>query len=868
MEEIKKSENTIASTLSATEKLGIPDDVTRFFEKALHPADSRALVFENDKQRNLGVLKKGLLKPGQISFEVLRRAVNAVPIARICVNVLKEKITKTKWVIKTIDPMAKADAVQIKEITDLLKTPNEQDSTRSFLDKALEDLLILDAVAIEKTRYPDGKLAQLYTVDASTIRPVFDEYGNQEIEVPLPNGKTPPVSYLQIFNNSMYGGPESGDIVAAWSKKDFIYFHMHPQGSIASFGYGLSPIEGVLSVVSNLLNSDNYNGSYFDTGAFPPIILQLAESLSQRDMERYREYIYQQIEGEFHRPAIVAGGGEMKVHNLKDLSNRDMQFMEYTSWLSKLLAAAYGLSPEDIGLTDTTGSKNVSETQKDLSEAKGYGSILHLIKEIINHDIIWKDFGYADIEFDWIAIDSTDPKTATEIQDIKLKNGTMTLNEAREKNGDLPYEEWADQPMILGSDGYTVIHTDDHESVEEESTVAGEKVYSKSQFRKDNIDDLINTIESYGWTATRYPKRKEVSINGKSMKEADAVKYMKELIAIKEKSISKAVYLPDGIKAWFDDRGYGQPFIWCNVLTGVGQVYKPPVAVNLISQDLEVAITADLAKRGLNVKPVSKQPYGDITANMGAMLATEFDKYCNMTSEYDSEKWRAKFGGSRKYPYYMVSEYIDGFAVGSNQIRDDMKRDPTSYTQAIIDLANLWNIEKELVLGDRRVDQYIITKDKRAFGFDYQFKGDFKRWEDTSESIQKFLVQIPQLYKLFIEKTSEQPKEKSMMKKLWSKISKEIAAAATKPVETFQETPVLFGAMFPSHKKETVKELFRLKDLAALTATGYQPISYRYEFNESVKALQEQVDKHPSGSGGVFFSEDSRGLVYSIYFKA
>jgi HK97 family phage portal protein len=690
MEELKKSEDSNA--------LVIPDDLTRFFEKQLKPDQSRALVFDNDKQRNIGVLKKGLMKPGQISFETLRRAANAVPIARICVNVLKEKITKTKWIIKTKDPMAKADESQVKELTELLTNPNEQDSMRSFLDKILEDLLVLDTVAIEKTRYPDDKLAQLYQVDASTIRPVFDEFGNQDIHVPLPNGETPPVSYLQIFNNSMYGGPESGDIVAAWPKKDFIYFHMHPQGSVDNFGYGLSPIEGVLSLVSNLLSADNFNGTYFDTGAFPPIILQLAQSLSQRDLERYREYLYQQIEGEFHRPAIVAGGGEMKIHNLKDLSNRDMQFMEYSLWLAKLLAAAYGLSPEDIGLTDTTGSKNVSETQKDLSEAKGYGSILHLLKEIINQQILWKDFGYTELEFDWVAVDSLDPKTSADIQDVRLKNGTMTLNEAREKNGDLPYEEWADQPMILKAEGYAVIHTDDHENVDEESDVANEKVYSKSF-----------------------------------------------------KSISKAVYTVGGLKVWFDDRGYGQPFIWQDILSGSGSVVKPPVAVNLTSQELECSITNELAAMGLNVKPVNKSTYANLVSGMPQEILVEFDKYCNMTPEYDSEKWRAKHGGSRKYPYYLVSELVDGFSLNSQQIRDDMKRDPTSYTQAVIDLAKLWTIEKEMVLGDRRADQYIITKDKCAYGIDYQFKGDFKRWEDTSTSIQKFLIQIPQLYNLFMD---------------------------------------------------------------------------------------------------------------------
>lgn len=690
---------------------GIPDAVVRMMEKSAKPNPSRSLVFENDKQRNIGILKKGIQKPGVVSFDILRRAANAVPVARICVNTLKEKITKTKWLIKNIDPLADEEDDRIKKVSDLLKNPNPNDTFRSFLDKILEDLLVLDSVAIEKTRYPGGELARLFYVDASTIRPVFDEYGNDDIEIALPNGNTLPVSYLQIFNNSLYGGPESGDIVAAWAKQDFINFHMHPQGEVTAFGYGLSPLEGVLSVVNNLLNTDNYNGSYFDEGAFPPLIMQLEGQLDQRQLEAYREYVYGQIEGNFHRPAIMAGGGELKIHNLKDMTNHDMEFMEYTMFLAKLMAAAYGLSPQDIGLTDDVGSKNVSETQKDLSESKGYGSILNLLKEIFNNEILYKDFGYTDLEFEWIAEDSEDPEISSKIYDMALRNGTMTVNEVREKMGELPYEDWADQPLLLGTDGYMPIHFDSKRSESEDTEVAGETVY--------------------------------------------------------QKSISKSVYTGNGYKTWFDDRGFGQPFICQNIMTGYGYVVKPPVAVNVYSQGLEEKITKELSTKGLNVHPVIKMTFNEVRdylIGMNADVQLEFDKYINMTPEYDSEKWRSRQGGSRKFPYYMTSPFVDGFALNSREMREDMKRDPASYVQAVTDLAALWNAEKEMMLGDRRADQYIITPDKRAFGFDYQFEGDQKRWEDSSTAISKVLIGIPSLYNLFMEKTKSNSDKKKSFK--------------------------------------------------------------------------------------------------------
>jgi phage portal protein BeeE len=429
-------------------------------ERVLHPApsQSRSQVFQTEKQRNTAYIQRGITKPGRISYDVLRRSAMSVHAVRICVNVLKEKVTKTKWVIQNVDQAKRQkDDPRIKELTEFFRHPNKTDSFRTLLDKMLEDLLILDTVCLEKTRYPDGTLAELHFVDAATVRPIFDEHGNQDVLIPLHtvNGVAElPVSYVQVMDNSQYGGPESGEIVAAWPSDDFIDFHMHPQGSIIGIGYGLSPIESVLSVVSNILNADNYNGTYFEEGSFPPIILQLIGQVNQRDIESYREYLYQELDGRFHRPAIMAGQTKAEVINLKDLNNRDMEFMDYMNFLCRLLAAAYGLSSQDIGLTEDTGSKNVAENQSDLSHQKGYSSILHLLKETFCMDVIWKDFKFDDLEFEWVADDNIDPKTASEIADQRLKNGTMTLNEARQKFGDLPFEDFGNAPMILTTEGY------------------------------------------------------------------------------------------------------------------------------------------------------------------------------------------------------------------------------------------------------------------------------------------------------------------------------------------------------------------------------------------------------------------------------
>lgn len=704
---------------------GFPVEVYESLQKGLKTRPQRSLAFQNRRQRTTSFLDKGITKPGKISYDTLRRASMSVHIVRICINTLKQKVTKTKWVIQNKDVTKRKhdiDDSRIKKLESLFRHPNQNNETfRTLMDKMVEDLLVLDAVSLEKTRYPGGELAELFFVDSSTIRPVYDEKGNQDILIPLKTKRAAgeeeseeelPVSYVQVLDNSQYGGPESGEIVAAWPKKDFLHFHMDPQGSMESFGYGLSPIEGILSVVANILNADNYNSTYFEEGAFPPIVLQLIGQVNQRDLEAYREYLVSELTGNFHRPAIMATekAESLQIHNLKDMNNRDMQFMEYQNWLAKLACAMYGMSPQDIGITDTVGSKNVAEEQTELAENKGYSSILHLFKEVFNQEIVWKDFGWEDLEFDWVATDQLTPAEQSEMYDRDLKNGSFTLNEVRMKRGEAPYAEWADEPMILLGEGYKPLDPEKQKEIAEEAQemVGGEKPYKEQENEK----------------------------GGEELKK-----------------MRKGVLTYSGFKTWADDRGYSQPFIWMDVKQGYGTVIKPPVAVNLQSQELEIDITAELASMGLNVNPVRKMSCVEVTEMLRNIpeLYNEFQNYVNMTEAYDSEKWRAKFGGSRKFSYYLVSDYIDGYSMSNRLLIDDMKRDPSSYKEAVRDLARIWKVERDLVLGDRRADQYIIGHNKRAYGFDYQFKGDEGRWERSKNALQEALAPIPELETLFKE---------------------------------------------------------------------------------------------------------------------
>jgi hypothetical protein len=783
---------------------------------------ARSLAFERRKRLPY-LLQKGLSKPGRVSFDVLRRVVNSVHAARICVNVLKEKISKTAWAIQPIDPKKAVDPRKIKEVEQLFKYPNKNETFRTFLDKVLEDLFVLDAIAIERMRDRAGKLAGLKYVDAETIRPVFNEYGENDILVPIV-GKDEamrelPVSYVQVINSNPWGGREMGDLVAAWPKKDFIYFCMHPQGAMNYFGYGMSPIEAVLGVVGNILNADNFNSSYFEEGAFPPQIIQLKANIKPEELENLREYLYAELSGRFHRPAIFAGDAELNNINLQPNTNRDMQFMDYMRFMIRLLAAAYGLSGQDVGLTEEVGSKNVAETLKELSAAKGYGSALALLKEEFNQQIIWKDFGYEDIEFAWVAPDTLDPKENMTVYDTALKNGSMTLNEVRKKLGEEPYGEWADTPAVLTNDKYVPIVPPEQKKVELESGTVG----NEEPFNEQASDEVSDAQEEF----------------------------------------HKSILTKDGYECYFDDRGVSQPFIFNKVLEGEGWVIKPPVAVNLDSQKLEEKWSQKLYKEGLNVIPVRRMDMQEIldTIIPTTQIRKELENWQNMTPNYDSKKWEKKYGRSRKYPYYIVSRFIEGRDLRDQLLLEDMKRVPEDYKEAIRDLANLWLAEKKYVLGDRRADQVLITAQKRAWGLDYQFAGNEGRWKGTKDAYTNALKPITPLYNLFLQLTGQTVQKSSFLSRLFRKAS---FGAPNETLQGFEDAPVMFGALVPTGKvRENVKKLFGFNDESKLKE--YTEIAFTYQFNSAARELRDFVEKNPELYGGIITVEDERGLKYRIF---
>lgn len=103
-----------------------------------------------------GIAKNGLTKPGNVSFRVLRQLSKHDAVVRICINVIKKEVSQSEWEIVLSEKAPDKDKpekyeAQISKVFELFEYMNANgENVRIMLDRILEDLLTLDAAAIEK----------------------------------------------------------------------------------------------------------------------------------------------------------------------------------------------------------------------------------------------------------------------------------------------------------------------------------------------------------------------------------------------------------------------------------------------------------------------------------------------------------------------------------------------------------------------------------------------------------------------------------------------------------------------------------------------------------------------------------------------
>lgn len=385
-------------------------------------------------------------RPSALGFDSLRMMVDQTPILNAVVMTrirqvqrfcrVSEKNTDAPgFEIRHIDKRHQLESAELESIQLLNRfmsncgwefAPRKRkalrrDSFSQFMAKAVRDSLTLDSVGIETEWKRDKNLGidGFYAVDGGTIRLCTEEGYRGDDEV----------FALQVVQ---------GRVSTAYTFEDLIYEPRNPRSDVRACGYGLPETELLIRVVTGFLNAMTYNIKGFDQNAIPKGMLHLSGNYTSDDINAFKRYWNSMVKGvnnQWSLPVMVSKDQDSKASFEKfGVDYNEMYFSKWMTFLTSIICAIYGMSPQEINFDSFTGGNTSalsgSDTSEKLAASKDSGlrPVLSYFENLFT-DYITQEFSDKYV-FRWTGLDPADADKKHEIRKMVL-----TVNEARAEEG-------------------------------------------------------------------------------------------------------------------------------------------------------------------------------------------------------------------------------------------------------------------------------------------------------------------------------------------------------------------------------------------------------------------------------------------------
>jgi len=365
-----------------------------------------------------------------VPFKVLRRFSVGYDVARSCINTRKRQISQMQWKIVSVEDDNKSNNTdRALEVTNILRKIGGYNlSFRNLTDMIIEDLMVLDAVSLEKRKNLGGGLYGLLPIDAATIKIRTDSSGR----TPEP----PEVAYQQVIR---------GNVTAEFTADEMYYGMLNPRTSTP---YGLAPLETLVMTVNSALKSSLLNLEYMTEGNVPEGFYTVPKEWTATQIKEFQQIFDAAIAGDGtanSRIRFMPEGTYTPTHKVDD-----MRYKEFSEWLMKITCSVFDVQPIEIGFEPKQGlgGAGFSDGQDIITNRKAILPLANFMKDIWDC-IIQDELGYTDLEFEYQGLEYKDPKNEAEVNEILIRSGQVTVDEIRGQQQKDPLG--VDKPFVLGT---------------------------------------------------------------------------------------------------------------------------------------------------------------------------------------------------------------------------------------------------------------------------------------------------------------------------------------------------------------------------------------------------------------------------------
>jgi hypothetical protein len=358
----------------------------------------------------------------------LRGLADGYDLLRMAIEKRKRGTYKKPWQIraKQLPGMSSKDMHEktlsdkrIPALTEFWRYPDKEHDLRHWINALLEDMFVLDGVAVLPRWTRGGDIYAFDVIDGGIISRKLDVNGR----TPVP----PQVAYQQIIH-----GVVSRDLCAPIPKRpdlDQIYYHIRNFRANRIYGYG--EVERIIMTVQIGIRRQLTQLEFYSEGGRPDTFGALPKEWTSTptqlaDFQAYWDSLFQgQNTGERRKMKFVPEGTKV------DFSPHMILKDEYDEWLGRLICWVFDLPPDALIRQTYKGSQEKSGQDR---EEEGSEAVDIEVQGIINF-LLRTYFASPDLEFEFGEPEITDAEKAARVQDVKIRNGTLTIDEGRSEDG-------------------------------------------------------------------------------------------------------------------------------------------------------------------------------------------------------------------------------------------------------------------------------------------------------------------------------------------------------------------------------------------------------------------------------------------------
>lgn len=373
--------------------------------------------------------------------ETLLQIFLANPWASNCIDTIALYITSGGFTLMPRPGVEKPDQRQHDEIQEFLLRINEGWDFNQYVYDMLTDDMIFGEAFTEFT-LQGGKPYQLFSIDCLTMDTEHDRYGRV----------TRYKQQLNLTDQVNYLDPKT--IIRWWNP--------HKRAKVDPF----SPLERIQDAILLDKKMVNWTTTFFQKGAKFPYYVKFPGDRDEAD--RYLTWFKQNYTGEknAHLPPVAYNGAEFVPMGKGAI---DIDFDSGLDRQQVIVLSAFHVPPS-IACIAESGNRltDMSDGQRKILEYVACDPRRHRFFEKFNNRLIqpyWPDW-YVSSRYADFRSDSELAKT----QDMRIRNGSVTINETRQEMGKDAYKKGGDVALFAVSKEVTPVERLDEMADEQRQT--------------------------------------------------------------------------------------------------------------------------------------------------------------------------------------------------------------------------------------------------------------------------------------------------------------------------------------------------------------------------------------------------------------